>query len=130
MSTIDEPAAANNGNLVFYTGNWYAARSTNGGASWTYVDPYADMSDFCCDQDVIYSPNYGIFIWDRLSYSLVGSNVIDRINVCVSSDSRRLGIVTRSIHLTSNQVGVIEAPTILTSILATTTYTSRSTRLA
>jgi hypothetical protein len=65
MSTTLEPSVANNGRTVFYTGNWFAARSTDGGQSWTHVDVFRDMPTFCCDQEVIFSPNKGIFIWAR-----------------------------------------------------------------
>src|SRR2546427_411682 len=70
-SLVDEPSVANSGHVVFYTGNWYFARSMDGGSSWAYGSPYDDMtpngftSDFCCDQDVIYNPSRSIFIWYR-----------------------------------------------------------------
>jgi hypothetical protein len=35
----------------------------DGGSTWTYIDPFRDMHDFCCDQDVVYDPNHQIFIW-------------------------------------------------------------------
>jgi hypothetical protein len=50
----NEPSVANSGKYVFYTGNKYAARSTDGGATWRYLDPKSDFDKFCCDQDVIY----------------------------------------------------------------------------
>src|SRR5262249_27857955 len=34
-----EPSVAANGKYLFETGNWYAAVSSNSGASWTYNDP-------------------------------------------------------------------------------------------
>ena len=61
QSTINEPSVAQSGAYVFYTGNWYAARSTSGGAGWSYLNPYADMPDFCCDQDVIVDRSRDIF---------------------------------------------------------------------
>ena len=70
-STINEPSTANMGGYVFYTGNWYAARSTVGGQgfgafpNWTYINPYADMSDFCCDQDVVADRGRQFFMWYR-----------------------------------------------------------------
>jgi hypothetical protein len=64
-AVVAEPSVANKGPLVFYTGNWFAARSTDGGTTWTYNNPYGDMADFCCDQDVIYDPHNQIFIWYR-----------------------------------------------------------------
>lgn len=67
-STTDEPSVASNGNTVFYTGNWYAAVSTDAGSSVTYLNPYADFPSnyggFCCDQVTIYDPSRNITIWE------------------------------------------------------------------
>ena len=85
VSDINEPAVANSGRYVFYTGNWYAARSTRSGNTWTYVDPYAGMPTFCCDQDVIYDKSRNIFIWYRQSSkNAVGVNFF---KICVSINS-------------------------------------------
>jgi hypothetical protein len=84
VSDTNEPAVAVNGKYVFYTGNWYAARSTNGGSSWSYVDPYADMSDFCCDQDVIYDKSRDIFIWYR--QGVRNSSGVNRFRLGVSTN--------------------------------------------
>lgn len=65
QSTINEPSTANSGKNLFYTGNWYAARSRDGGDTWSYVSPYADMPDFCCDQDVVYDKGRDIMLWYR-----------------------------------------------------------------
>ena len=56
------------GNNAFMTGNYYSARSVDGGATWTYIDPYAvdGMVDFCCDQDVIYDRGRNTMFWERL----------------------------------------------------------------
>jgi hypothetical protein len=64
-SDINEPAVGNGGKYVWYAGNWYAARSTDGGVSWTYTNPATSMSDFCCDQDVIYDESRDQIIWYR-----------------------------------------------------------------
>jgi hypothetical protein len=64
---IDEPAVANRGGVAFFTGNFYAARSINGGSSWTYINPFQDMPDFLGDQDVVYDPSNQIFAWIRMS---------------------------------------------------------------
>lgn len=65
-NSTGEPSAANNGAIVFYTANWFAARSDDNGrtGSWKYVNPY-DMPNFCCDQDVLFDKSHGIFIWYR-----------------------------------------------------------------
>lgn len=64
-SIAAEPSVANKGPLVFYTGNWFTTRSTDGETTWTYNSPFDGMKDFCCDQDVIYDPHNQIFIWFR-----------------------------------------------------------------
>jgi hypothetical protein len=46
--------ASNNNDLIFYTGNFYAARSTDAGKTWQYINASEDFEDFCCDQRVIY----------------------------------------------------------------------------
>lgn len=54
-STLAEPAAANEGDSVFYTGNTYASSSDDSGAGWTHVALPAGPPDApvpCCDQDV------------------------------------------------------------------------------
>ena len=67
-SHVCEPSAAINGNVIFYTGNWFAAISTNGGATFKFVDPFTtfpnppDM-EFCCDQVVHYVKSIDMFIW-------------------------------------------------------------------
>lgn len=65
--------------IVFYTANWFVSRSTDGGTTWTYTNPYGDMPDFCCDQDVIFhndpNPNNQIFIWYRQASCAPPSNV-------------------------------------------------------
>ncbi len=62
---VAEPAVAQSGEYVFYTANDFAARSTVGGGSWSYINPYSGMSDFCCDQDAIADPGRGIIMWYR-----------------------------------------------------------------
>ena len=69
-SEVDEPSVSNNGNVVFYTGNWYDAESTDSGRTWGYVDPYAAFPSadhgFCCDQHTIYDPTTNITVWALL----------------------------------------------------------------
>jgi hypothetical protein len=66
-STIMEPTAINIGNTVFYTANWFAAKSADGGATFTYVNPYTFFPSvnggFCCDQVTAYAPNQDMAIW-------------------------------------------------------------------
>ena len=62
-----EPTIANAGNIVFATGNWWAAISSDGGQTFSYISPYnefpASFGGFCCDQMVVYDPSRDIFIW-------------------------------------------------------------------
>jgi len=68
---IAEPQAATNGSIVFYTANWFASFSTDGGASFTFVDPRTQFDPldggFCCDQTVIYDQTRDLMIW-QLQY--------------------------------------------------------------
>ena len=85
LSLASEPSVANRGNLIFYTGNWYDVRSLDGGSTWTYIDPFRDMHDFCCDQDVVYDSIHQIFIWYRLG--TFDSNGENRFRLGISSDT-------------------------------------------
>lgn len=83
-SNVAEPAAANVGKYVFYAANWFAARSSNQGVSWTYVNPFSGFSDFCCDQDVIYDKSYDLMIWLRMG--IPDGNGENRFMVGVSNN--------------------------------------------
>jgi hypothetical protein len=84
-SVVTEPSTANKGRLVFYSGNWFTARSTNGGTLWTYNNPFTGMADFCCDQDVIYDANRQIFIWYR--QAVRDSNGENYFRLAISRDT-------------------------------------------
>lgn len=67
-SHVCEPSTAINGNVVFYTGNWFAAVSTDGGTTFRFVDPYTTFPNppgmgFCCDQVVLYVKRIDTFVW-------------------------------------------------------------------
>jgi uncharacterized protein YjbI with pentapeptide repeats len=71
---VDSPSVAMNGQVVFYTGNWYAALSIDGGKIFQYLDPFRAFPDppnqsFCCDQVVDYIPSIDMFVW-LLQYDL------------------------------------------------------------
>ena len=83
----NEPSVANSGKFVFYTGNKYAARSTDGGATWRYLDPYSDFSNFCCDQDVIYDKSSDLLVWFRLGALKSASNPESNFRIGVSKDA-------------------------------------------
>lgn len=85
-SVVGEPSVANKGPIVFFTGNWYVARSNDNGSTWNYLNPLEGMPDFCCDQDVIYDPNHGVFIWYRqgVAEDFTGMN---RVRIGISPDA-------------------------------------------
>jgi hypothetical protein len=90
-SRINEPSEASAGNVVIYTGNWYASISTNGGQTFQYINPYttfpASFGGFCCDQTVHYAPSVNLFIW-QLQYSRDGAgNNIQRIAVATPAQA-------------------------------------------
>jgi hypothetical protein len=62
---VNEPAVAQAGKNIVYSGNWYLARSSDGGLNWVFTNPFADMKDFCCDQDVVYDRGRDLFLWYR-----------------------------------------------------------------
>jgi hypothetical protein len=65
-SNVSEVSVDGAGKNMFATGNWWAARSTNGGNAWSYINPYSGMSDFCCDQIVYYDPARNLLLWLRM----------------------------------------------------------------
>jgi hypothetical protein len=69
-SVTDEPSVSNNGRDVFYTGNFYDALSTDGGQTFTNLDPYTAFPSvfggFCCDQRTLYVPSQNLTAWALL----------------------------------------------------------------
>jgi hypothetical protein len=59
------------GDVVVYTGNWFAAYSANGGTTFTWMDPNIICrpwgKQFCCDQVVAYIPQINNFAWVLLT---------------------------------------------------------------
>ena len=66
-STVGEPSLANNGREILLTGNWYASRSLDGGASWDFLSPFNTFppadGGFCCDQIVHYDRSRDLLFW-------------------------------------------------------------------
>jgi hypothetical protein len=62
MCIKNEPTVASNSSFIFYTGNHFASQSLDGGQQWNFIDPNVGFP-FCCDQRVIYDPNYKLYIW-------------------------------------------------------------------
>ena len=83
-SSTLEPSVATRGNGVFYTTNWFAARSADG-TNFTPVNPFnrfpipPGSPGFCCDQVVIRDPSRDLTIW-LLQYLVDGNgNKVQRI---------------------------------------------------
>ena len=63
-SFVQEPSTSANGKNVFQVGNWYAARSFDNGATWSFLDPFSIFGpDFCCDQVTVYDPGRDRQFW-------------------------------------------------------------------
>src|SRR5574337_1250029 len=66
-SVVGEPSVGNNGTAVFQTGNWYAALSTDNGATFSFVNPFTTFPSvnggFCCDQSVLYNQSRDLLFW-------------------------------------------------------------------
>ena len=108
-SLVNEPSVASNGKgLVFYTGNWYAMRSYDGGKNWENVDYTFDgkwkelvknqqgkMVEItrnynCCDDRVLYDTNRDLFIWYRQGSD--GLSVAKTISIAVSKDTEKWAV--------------------------------------
>lgn len=91
-SNVGEPSVAMNGSVVFYTGNWYAAMSSDGGNTFQYIDPASAFvasdppnSHFCCDQVATYIPSIDTFVW-LLQYGPDTGDNIQRLAFAKTSD--------------------------------------------
>jgi hypothetical protein len=108
-SLVNEPSVASNGKgFVFYTGNWYAMRSIDGGKNWENVDYTFDgkwtelvknrqgqmvelARNFnCCDDRVVYDTNRDLFIWYRQGSD--GASVAKTISIAVSKDTYKWAV--------------------------------------
>ena len=91
-STVCEPSLAVRGQEILYTGNWFAAFSTDGGQTFQYRDPDSTFPDppplgagFCCDQIAIYDPVHDAMFW-LLQYIDDGSGNALRVAVASGAD--------------------------------------------
>jgi hypothetical protein len=66
-SLVAEPSGASGNGVIFVSVNWRVAFSTDGGSTFTILDPTTifpnDAVGFCCDQIVQYAPSIDRFIW-------------------------------------------------------------------
>jgi hypothetical protein len=81
-------SGAESGSVVLATANWYVSYSTDGGTSFTSLDPttiFDNTADggFCCDQIVQYVPSIDRFIW--LMQFSVGTNGKNRLRIAAAS---------------------------------------------
>ena len=81
-------SGAERGSVVLSTGNKYAAYSTDGGVTFTAIDPttvFDNSADggFCCDQIVQYAPSIDRFLW--LMQFSSGSNGKNRLRIASAS---------------------------------------------
>jgi hypothetical protein len=81
-SNVNEPSVSMVDDVVFYTGNWYASISTDGGQTFQFIDPTSmQQSDdpqgvtFCCDQVVNYMPTIDTFVWLMQYGPSTGDNI-------------------------------------------------------
>lgn len=91
-SNVDEPSVAVSGDVLFYSGNWYAARSVDGGKTFQYIDPATAFrafdppnSGFCCDQVVHYISQIDTFVW-LLQYGPETGDNIQRLALAKTQD--------------------------------------------
>jgi hypothetical protein len=91
-SNVGEPSVSVNGDVVFYTGNWYASLSVDGGKTFSFVDPnsLAQQTDppgvtFCCDQVVNYIPSIDTFVW-LMQYGPTTGDNIQRLAFAKTAD--------------------------------------------
>ena len=79
-STVAEPSLAVNGKYQMMSYNWYDTFSTDGGSTWSYLDPFSEFTSFtgvgsfCCDQQVIYEPSRDTMFWEQLYEGTGASN--------------------------------------------------------
>ena len=68
-SEVAEPAVAASGDRVFYSANWFAATSANGGSDFSFVNPGPGPfpaptgETFCCDQTMAHDPGSNTIFW-------------------------------------------------------------------
>jgi hypothetical protein len=80
-SNVGEPSVAVNGDVVFMTGNWYAAMSSDGGKTFSFIDPSKQFpspnpnTTFCCDQVVQYIQKIDMFVWLQQYGPSTGDNI-------------------------------------------------------
>jgi hypothetical protein len=89
----NEPAVAKDGDKVFYVGTFYAANSSNGGRTWSYIDLFSQMPSTCCDSDLTYDDRNEVFLWSMMNLPYNSSSPelgeVNNITIGVSEDMSR-----------------------------------------
>lgn len=99
---VGEPSFASNGTHIFYTGNHYAAKSTDV-RNWKFVDPSFDFKGryassnttsnattidlFEADQRAIYDPHHTMYIWMRLGQRYAEGHITNILRLAISNDT-------------------------------------------
>lgn len=109
-SIVNEPSVAVHGTTVLYTGNWYAAMSTDGGRRFRFLDPREAFGtdipgdEFCCDQIAHYIARIDTFVWLLQSTNATDTDNVQRILFATTADAiagrwRRFDITTSLVDL-------------------------------
>jgi hypothetical protein len=101
-SNVNEPSVGSQADGLFTTHNWYAAVSTNNGASFSYVSPFTTFpsspsafgAGFCCDQRVAQDTSRDLVFW-YLQYIKTGST-------STSTNGVRIAVAHGQADLASN----------------------------
>ena len=109
--TVGEPSVAVHGDVVLFTGNWYAALSTDGGKTFGFMDPKQTERPtdhpgvtFCCDQVAHYIPQIDTFVW-LLQYGPDTGDNIQRLGFARTAD-----IATNQWRFFDLTTQILEAP--------------------
>lgn len=89
-STVCEPSLAVRGQEILVTGNWFAAFSKNGGATFAPRNPETTFPSipnrpFCCDQVALYIPSHDLLVW-FLQHSKDATGNTVRLAVAAGND--------------------------------------------
>jgi hypothetical protein len=110
-SNVGEPSVAANGDVVLFTGNWYAARSIDGGQTFQFPDPFTMFPDppnlgFCCDQVANYIASIDTFVW-LLQYGPKSGPQADNIQrLAFATTAQVKAGQWRLFDITTNALGV------------------------
>ncbi len=91
IGSLGEVSVAENGETIIMTGNTWMAFSEDAGGTFTYINPTTvfpqDDGGLCCDQIVLYVPQYDLFVWLMQYRSAKGGDGTNdnRIRVAVES---------------------------------------------